>query len=330
MPKSSKKDFEALCKMSEDSLIAFSGYHFEEVPYSKILIGPGWLHDDGEVPPPKSQSEPPRLIKHTNGFYSVVDGRRRLYYDFRQRGSLYNFKTNQDRIYCASDVYVFCLVKNEISSNAVSGMFVWQFGDPRREIKTSFLKRIWRGISGYSRFWLIRGKIRKNLSISTQMILGEVEDLIGTLYSDGNSRLRDLKVIAKLEEYSKPGKTKELLKSQFKRLKKYKKYLLRLAIKDDNEGKKAEALLVRLSKSLENELQRNKIKKKYQKEIVQLKIDIHKLIDSYEGQIALLDNDLILQNRDVFEKSINKLIEDEQAVLDNINEFTLRDKTNWG
>ncbi|MBI2665420.1 hypothetical protein HYX12_02250 [Candidatus Woesearchaeota archaeon] len=319
----SKEDFDGLVRTSEEYYGKGNGYHYEEVPLSKILV----LPIDGDVPRSHSESELILLEKHKDGFYTVIDGRHRLYHHFRQNS--YKFTGGSDpksRIVCASKIYVFCMVRDVISDKRAGGVYVWQHNFDTRTFNTSFLKRIWRGITGYSRFRLIEGKVRRNLSITTQVILGKVEDSIGTLYSDGKTRLHDLKLIANIDEYAQPGRRDALMKNQVKRLRNYKKQLQKLAMKDDSKAKEAEGWLIQLSAALEKELQRGKINRNYKKEVAALKADIDKLIRSYEGQIALLKNPDSLENS----AEIEKLIEDEQSALDNITVYTLRDKDHWG
>lgn len=253
-------------------LEVFKGYHLEEVPFAKILMDSGWFDAVGKgekyVPAPRSREVPPQLILHTDGFYTVFDGRRRLFDMFKDSTS--GFGRAWSWIH---EPMVICLVRNKIESQPATGKFVWQIGNlnahPYREIKTPLLIKIARWASGKSRFHILEGPLRRNLSISTQRILSEVEDVLATLYSDGMVRLYDLQQLVKLAE--ERGEEKQvLIEAQFKRLKKYQKALIRLTEKDTVLENKEIGLLEKLSGALESELQRSSFALKYAQKLRKL------------------------------------------------------------
>ena len=307
-------------------LKVYPKHHLEEVPFSKILMGVGWLNavgkEEGYVPHPHSSEEPPRLRKHSDGFYTVVDGRRRLFESFFDQSDEFG-----NRGFHISELSRVCLVEDNLDPKPSRGKFVWQIGalhgNSYREIKTPKFIRLWRWISGKSRFYLLHGKLRRKLSISTQGVLSEVEDALATLYSDGLVRVYDLQQLMKLIEESKERKNKNevFISSQLKRLKKYEKVLIRLVQKDKTLESKEGGLLEKLSQAIARELQKSNLTEDYTRKLGKLQ---EILQDDEAGiQAILLPQLEIIQKGEIpLPSEIEKVIAAEQKFLKEIVYWT--------
>ncbi len=260
----------------------YPDHHLEEVPFNKILFNMGWFDNAwaNAVPKPHFGNpemgyEPPRLLYHRDGFYTIYDGRRRIYDKFKDKRSKFWIR----------EMFVTCLVQDEEENSPASGQFVWQVANPLEVVRTPAYKKFWRLLSGHTRFRLVYGKARRSLSVSTQLLLSEIEDVIATLYSDGLVRLYDLQIIADIEEYQDQ---KKIVLSQQKQLRKYEEYLKRLAVKDIMAGKTEEGLLLRLSQSLDKDIARSKLTEALKKEIIQLKKAIDQQIVVFQQCLELM------------------------------------------
>lgn len=295
-------------------LQTYPDHHIERVPFEKIRFRIGWLgYEEGIIPKPHPGNpelgyEPPRLIKHNDGFYTILDGRRRLYDQF----------LDEQRTFWIKNMRVYCLVKNEIDPKPSFGKFIWQVGTEYKEVKTRMPKRIWRWLSGHTRFKVIYGASRKSLSIPAQRLLGEVEDAIGTLYSDGLTRLFDLQLIARIEECPREQQQK-VLESQKDILKKYEAQLVRLAANDISVGKRADGLLQQLSQAIAKDLARSRIAAHVEQELAQLKQMIDMMIVTYQAQLDIMATGAIPDHAQAME-----LIQAEKKFLETITHWTHR------
>ena len=269
----------------------YPGYHLERVPFSKILIAHinSYLpfRSGGKVPHPFSSEEPPRLIKHQDGLYTVYDGNKRVYWTFRD--------------FCVRDKWphtttMTCLVNNLVDDKPSYGSFAWQIASSPFLIRTHFLKRIIHWFSGKSQFYVLDGEVRRVLSLSTQQLLSTVEDLLSSLYSDEKVRLYDLKAIANLEHYSGEGLMTQRKEEQMKRLHDYEIILKDLVGKDAAKEKKSISTLEKLLTAIEWELKNNLLIGKYRKQLQSLIVLLKGKNEQEKGLLFALKEQLTMIN----------------------------------
>jgi hypothetical protein len=306
--------------------VTHRGYHLEVLPISKILMDAGWFDSGGtgEVPKPHMGNpllgyEPPRIKKHQDGFYTVVDGRRRIFESFK-RGFESDF--HFQRAFWIHKFTLTCLVADEISPAPANGKFVWQIApDKYRQITTPKRKIFTRWLTGKSRFHaygtkLLPPNLRRKLSINSQRLLSKTEDGLGTLYSDGAQRIYDLQVLAKIEEFS--TNPKKLAISQVKRLHKYQDAMKQLVAQNESTSEVEDNLLQKLSASLDKDITRWRLKKKMRVQLAKLKKVIDQLHSLLKEEFYLITSVNPLQQR----SSIEGLIKKEMQLKDYFQSWT--------